>query len=228
MSEPANQLQKAYIEVEGKQPPDDKIPCMFNPEQFSFTTTNRWGPGTPPGQSVPVKTFGGNSSGTFSLKLVFDTTREGGTVTTYTNKLLALMKIDPDLQGHDEERGSGRPPWIIFHWGTHLHTYHAVITNLTIAFTYFASDGTPLRASVDMSCEQYEPDDNWARQNPTSGTPKPHRTHQVQVGDSLDRLAARYYGDSTQWRRIASANGVRDPLALRPGTILAIPERSAS
>jgi hypothetical protein len=228
MTEPANQLQKAYIEVEAASGPGEQIPCMFNPEQFSFSTSNRWGPDTPPGQSVPVRTFGGNSSGTFGLKLVFDTTREGGTVTTYTNKLLQLMKIDETLQGHDDERGSGRPPWIIFHWGTHLHTYRAVITSLTIAFTYFASDGTPLRANVDMSCEQYEPDDNWARQNPTSGTPKPHRTHQVQVGDSLDRLAARYYGDSTQWRRIASANGVRDPLALRPGTVLAIPERSAS
>ena len=40
-----------------------------------------------------------------------------------------------------------------------------------------------------MSLEQYEPDANWGPQNPTSGTPKPNRTHQVQVGDTLDRIA---------------------------------------
>ena len=37
----------------------------------------------------------------------------------------------------------------------------------------------------------------------------------------------RYYGDSTLWRNIAAANGIKDPLALVPGTLLAIPERSA-
>ena len=101
----------------------------------------------------------------------------------------------------------------------------AAIVDLDVSFTYFSSEGLPLRASVNMSLEQYEPDANWGPQNPTSGTPKPNRTHQVQVGDSLDRIAARYYGDSTQWRAIASANGIADPLALRPGRLLAIPER---
>ena len=83
-----------------------------------------------------------------------------------------------------------------------------------------------MRASVDLSCEQYEPDANWGPQNPTSGTPSPNRTHQVRVGDSLDRIAAKYYGDSTKWRTIAAMNGIGDPLELRPGSLLAIPERA--
>ncbi len=78
---------------------------------------------------------------------------------------------------------------------------------------------------MNLSLEQYEPDANWGPQNPTSGTPKPNRTHQVQVGDTLDRIAGRYYGDSTQWRAIAGANGIGDPLDLKPGRVLAIPER---
>jgi nucleoid-associated protein YgaU len=32
-----------------------------------------------------------------------------------------------------------------------------------------------------------------------------------------------HYGDSTKWRSIATANGVEDPLALRPGGLLSIP-----
>ena len=60
-------------------------------------------------------------------------------------------------------------------------------------------------------------------QNPTSGTPLPHRVHRVQPGETLDRIAAMHYGDSTKWRAIASANGVEDPLALRPGGLLSIP-----
>ena len=40
-------------------------------------------------------------------------------------------------------------------------------------------------------------------QNPTSGTPDPHRVHRVQPGETLDRISAKYYGDSTRWRAIA-------------------------
>ncbi|MDQ1739694.1 MAG: hypothetical protein QOE53_1346, partial [Pseudonocardiales bacterium] len=60
-------------------------------------------------------------------------------------------------------------------------------------------------------------------QNPTSGTPRPHRVHRVQPGETLDRIAARYYGDSTRWRSLAAANNVEDPLAMRPGALLSVP-----
>jgi len=62
-------------------------------------------------------------------------------------------------------------------------------------------------------------------QNPTSGTPRPHRVHRVQPGETLDRIAAAHLGDATSWRVIAQANGIEDPLAVKPGTLLAIPER---
>ena len=42
-----------------------------------------------------------------------------------------------------------------------------------------------------------------------SGTPEPNRVHQVQPGETLDRIAAKYFEDSTKWRSIAAANGVR-------------------
>jgi nucleoid-associated protein YgaU len=46
----------------------------------------------------------------------------------------------------------------------------------------------------------------------------------VQVGDTLDRIAARYFGDSTKWRDIATLNGLADPLDLTPGRLLSIPD----
>ncbi len=50
------------------------------------------------------------------------------------------------------------------------------------------------------------------------------RTHRVVAGETLDRIAARHYRDASQWRVIAEANGVLDPLDVRPGTLLAVPE----
>jgi hypothetical protein len=219
---PPSQLQKAFLETES----GTRINCMFNPAKFSFSTSNRWESDTIPGKSSPTKRFAGGDGGSFSLSLVFDTTGDGKSVTEHTNKLLGLMKVDTKLPGYDPQRNNGRPPWVKFRWGTQIHTFRAIIKSMDVAFTYFSSDGMPLRANVEMSCEQFEPDENWGRQNPTSGTPKPNRTHQVRVGDTLDRVAAQYYGDSTKWRSIANVNGIADPLAIKPGQLLAIPEGS--
>jgi hypothetical protein len=216
------QLQKAFLTTEK----NDKIECMFNPGRFAFTMANRWEADRTPGKNSPTLRYAGGESGTFSLSLVFDTTAAGTTVTTYTNKLLKLMEVDTTLPGYDASRNSGRPPWVTFHWGTDIHTFKAIISNLGVTFTYFSNEGLPLRANVEVSLEQYEPDPTWTRQNPTSGTPKPQRSYQVSPGDTLDRIAARQYGDSTMWRAIAAANGIQDPLDLTPGRLLAIPERS--
>jgi LysM repeat protein len=160
------------------------------------------------------------------LNLTFDTTSDGKAVTEYTDKLLKLMEIDTKIAGYKEAEHNGRPPWVKFHWGTHLHSFRAVITSATVQFTYFSHEGVPLRASVDLSLVQYEADGNWGPQNPTSGTPEPNRTHRVQTGETLDRIAATYYGDSTQWRDIARLNSITDPLDLSPGRLIAVPERS--
>jgi LysM repeat protein len=217
----SNQLQKAYLEPET----GPKIDCMFNPARFSFTTANRWESDRVPGKGSPTLRFAGGEGGSFNLSLVFDTTSTGRAVTEHTGKLLKLMDVDTSLPGYEAARNNGRPPWVKFHWGTHLHSFKAVVKSADVTFTYFSNEGLPLRANVEMQLEQYEPDANWGPQNPTSGTPKPNRTHQVQVGDTLDRIASRYYGDSTKWRDIAAANGIADPLDLTPGGYLAIPER---
>jgi LysM repeat protein len=216
------QLQKAYLEVES----GGRIDCMFNPSTFAFSTSNRWETDQIPGKPTPTLRFAGGGSGSFNLSLVFDTTADGSTVTAHTNKLLKLLDVDTSLAGYDAAKNNGRPPWVKFHWGTDLHSFKAVVTSASVTFTYFSAEGLPLRANVELALQQYEPDANWGPQNPTSGTPKPNRTHQVQVGDTLDRIAARYYGDSTKWRDIATLNGIGDPLDLTPGRLLSIPERS--
>ena len=86
---------------------------------------------------------------------------------------------------------------------------------------YFVPDRHTLYAALTLT--QYEEDMAFGPQNPTSGTPRPHRVHRVQPGETLDRISALHLGDSTKWRSIAEANGIEDPLDLRPGSLLAIP-----
>ncbi|MEJ2862570.1 tail protein X [Actinomycetospora flava] len=62
---------------------------------------------------------------------------------------------------------------------------------------------------------------------PEAGTVAALAHHRVLTGDRLDLLAARYYGDSTAWWRIAEANDALDPDTLTGpdavGAVLVIP-----
>jgi len=209
---------KAYLEIEG----GDPLHCLFNPESLQVSIRTSWEGDRTPGIEAPQVEWRGGESGTMKLDLLFDTSRKGEPVTDHTDRLIKLLKVDPNLPGYSEAKQNGRPPWVIFHWGK-FHSFKAVVTDLDLRFTYFSSSGEPLRANASLTLKQYAPEPLWPAQNPTSGTPLPARSHQVQPGETLDRVAARYYDDPTAWRQVAQANGIRDPFNVRPGTRVDVP-----
>lgn len=212
--------EKAFLETES----GDRLPCLFNPAELQLSRANGWAGDAMPGKGVPTLRYTGARSGRLRVSLFFDTTSDGTAVTRYTGKILKLMDVEPALPGSDERSNNTRPPWVKFHWGA-MHSFKAVITDLELSFVYFAPDGTPLRARLELTLTQYEEEAAFGPQNPTSGTPRPHRTHRVQRGETLDRIAAQHYGDATRWRPIAEANGIEDPLALKPGAVLRVPRQ---
>ena len=211
-------LQKAFLETETGQ----HIDCLFNPAHLTLTKSNHWVADLVPGRASPNLYFTGGLGGALTASLTFDTTKDGSAVTVHTAKLLKLMAVDQKLPGYDSATGRGRPPWVKFHWGD-FHSFAGVIVDLHIDFTYFSADGTPLRAITGLVLRQYAEEGDFGPQNPTSGTPEPERVHRVRTGETLDRIAATYYGDSGRWRAVAAANRIEDPLALSPGTVLTIP-----
>jgi LysM repeat protein len=211
-------LEKAFLKIEG----GTQVPCLFNPESLSMSHSNNWRSESLPGKGVPTLSYEGANSGTMSLELTFDTTATGKPVTDHTSKILALMEVDPNLPGTNEDTNNARPPTVSFHWGD-MHSFEAIASDLQLTFNYFSSTGVPLRAKVNLSLKQYAAGRSYGPQNPTSGTPRPSRVHRVQPGETLDRISARYYGDSTRWRMLANANGLEDPLGIRPGALLDIP-----
>ena len=210
---------KAFLKTEQ----GDQIDCLFNPAELTISKSNTWNASEKKGGNAPELRFQGGQSGTLTLTLTLDTTDKGSDVTEHTNKLLDLLKVDPALAGSDRQRNKARPPWVEFHWGK-LHSFKAIVERLQLKFTFFASDGTPLRAKADMTLKQWKDEAERPLQNPTSHTPTLHTVHRLAHGETLDRVAAKHYADSTRWRLIAEANDVVDPLTLEPGLLLVIPE----
>ena len=155
-----------------------------------------------------------------SLRLFFDTTDEGKPVTNYTDQLLSLMEIDTSLPGSDENTNNARPPWVQFHWGS-MHSFKAVVASVSVELHLFLQPGRAPSGRRRPHSHPVRGRQGLRRSKPDVGHARtPTASHRVQPGETLDRIAATYYGNPTQWRPIADLNGIEDPMALRPGRIL--------
>ena len=196
------------------------INCMFNPYEYSVSKSNTFEEKPGNGSDVPQVEFKKAGAQTLKLQLFFDTYQTGEDVSLTTNKLWRLMEAKTNEQAAEDTKQS--PPFVVFLWG--VFRFVSVITSMTQKFTLFKMDGTPVRATADITFTQYSDLNDYPNQNPTSGGGPIQRVRQVTAGDRLDTIAADIYGDSSKWRLIAEYNNINDPLALKPGTYLGIPQ----
>jgi nucleoid-associated protein YgaU len=194
----------------------DYLTCQFNPETITINKTISWGEEAQSALNAPDQHFNGGQAATYSLSLWFDTTSMGNKdVRGFTNKLLKLTL---------KAANGTRPPVVRLVWGV-FKTFRAVVTSVNVTYKLFLPSGIPVRALAVVSLKQAADGDSGRlpAQNPSSRT-DPRKTYRVQEGDRLDLLAYRQYGDATQWRRLAEANGIDNPLDLKPGQLLVIPQ----
>ena len=219
---------KASFEVEKGGP----IPFLFNPAELSMSLAAKWEAESDDEEPQ----FKGMDTETLSFTLLLDSTQNPGKmvtsptdkpqpVTKWTSKLINLVRPDA-VSGTNKDTNDERPPWVRFQWGDFV-SFKAVVESLDITFKLFSPDGVPLRAECAITLRKFEDDDTWPKQNPTSGTPAPERSHLMQPGETLDRVAAVELADPTAWRSIAQANGIRDPFKVRPGVQVSVPRRGA-
>ena len=101
------------------------------------------------------------------------------------------------------------------------------LQNLTITYTLFRPDGTPLRAKLAVSFLGFTSEQQLAQE---SALASPDMTHIVTVvaGDSLPTLCYRIYGSSLYYLRVAELNKLNTFRRLEPGTQLMFPPLTGS
>lgn len=196
----------------------DTIQFQFNPKELSVAKSAKWTRASGRGnkKSGPPQ-YNGPEPSKLTLEMFFDASdTQSSDVVDSVEKLFSCCV--PTDSSYDQKKGS--PPWVLFRWGG-LTGFLAYVSNVTAKYTLFTSGGKPVRATCTVTLEELSGDA--PRQNPTSGGLVPRRVHVAVEGDTLAGIAYKEYGLAAMWRAIADANGIDDPMRLRPGARLLLP-----
>jgi len=187
------------------------IPVMFNPPEYSLEKSNQFAEVDIPGLgSSPLQFVKGNVQ-TLRMELFFDTTDTGIDVRTFTEPVVGFTALNAETHA---------PPKLLFVWGS--LAFPCVLESLTQRFDYFNPAGLPLRARLTVALKGYDLLESLLASIPLESADRV-KTWIVKTGDTLQAIAGNEYGDPTQWRPIAQANDIDNPLVLQPGQTLIIP-----
>jgi hypothetical protein len=207
------ELAKAVIKPVG----GNDIKVLFNPTQYQVSESNQFSEVAIPGVGAPPLQFVRGTARTLSMQLFFDTydpvqsnVKQGSDVRKYTDQIVGLLAVDSDKHA---------PPICRFSWA-HF-AFVGVLEKADQTFTLFMPDGTPVRATIDVTFKELGQEQADQAGRLFSADFAKH--YVVRRGDTLSNIAADKYGDPAKWRPIAEENGLDDPLALEPGQVLVIP-----
>ena len=199
-----------------------KIPVMFNPTDYTVSQEINYAQAAIPGLSQPLLQFMNGNVPTLDMELFLDTTEtvqvNGRTVATagsdvrnLVQQISNLMTIDPTTHA---------PPVLVFTWASLSFT--CVLAKAAQKFVMFLSDGTPVRARLQVSFHGYTTASTEAKEIKRE-TADYSKTYTVAQGDTLSKIAGVVYGNPALWRPIGLNNGIADSIDLVADTQLLVP-----
>ena len=214
----SGELSKALIFVVDGMMAGQMIECMFRPKEYAISKQNNWQTKESKGKE-PQLEFRGGGNCTLTMELFFDTYEADEDVRKHTSRIIKLMDIDPMLK--DKTTAKGRPPMCRFQWGPVI-AFNAVITQINHKYTMFKSDGTPVRATLNVTFREVAEANKFPAQNPTTMSKQGYKLRTVREGETLDCIAFEEYGSAALWRHIADTNRLEDPMNIHVGQVLSI------
>jgi contractile injection system tube protein len=199
-----------------------KLEFHFNPTEYSVRKSGSWNTA---GRSMGTKggakpNYLGSNPQSMSLQIFFDDWESGkGDVVKGVEQLLDWCTPSKDSLSKEHPQ----PPVLKLVWGSnqHLQDHKFYLESVSAKYIMFKPDGTPVRATADISLKEVPTDP--PPTNPTSGSIHARRTHVIGQGDTLQSIANREYGKPGLWRGIAVFNDIDDPIRLQLGSRLLLP-----
>jgi hypothetical protein len=231
----AKPAKATLIEVDPDTPADAQtVTVQFNPETLKVTYANQIvTPQEGKSQENASMQFVGAGTMKLALQIWFDVTGEATGTEPLPNDVRELTrKVTYFITPRETPPKSGKykPPIVRFKWGT--FQFDGIMESLEESLEFFASDGTPLRASMTLALSNQRIEIPPSGSSQGSGMPPgaggpgtPARGTQplseARAGDTLQGLAARA-GAGVSWQAIATANNIDNPRALAPGQLVGV------
>ncbi len=206
----------------GSETSGDTLVAMFNPNKLTVSRSVSWPSQGAAKRDTAESQFVGGEPATLGVDLLFDTYDTPELVkksvkTLYVDKLMKLTTV----AGHGAMH---RPPVVRLSWGEQAVFFQGVLQQLETQYTMFVESGVPVRATNRCSFKQWVSTSKDLVQQKLMSSDVT-KVWVVRRGESLASIAAAEYGDVREWRSIAEANAIDDPLALSVGTRLTLPPR---
>jgi nucleoid-associated protein YgaU len=178
---------------------NENIPVMFNPEEYTLNRDINYAQAAIPGLSAPVLQFVNGNMQTLEMELFLDTYEEHRVGTKVTNR------------AQEDVRKLSRQV-----------TFTCVLARTSQKFVMFLPNGTPVRARLQVTFNEYRSVDLEAKEIKRE-TSDYSKRYEVSEGETLSSIATRTYGDPRLWRVIAIHNAIERPRSLSPGLRLLLP-----
>jgi LysM repeat protein len=191
------------------------LDVCFNPREYTFSKSAPWAEHNVQGLDAPNQEWTSGAPMKLNVELFFDAYELEGDARdcrTWTDQLEVMQLVNPDKH---------RPPILLFVWGKKLN-FKCILTQMSIRFTMFLDDGTPVRAIATCTFTEFSPPEEQLQAKPRH-SPDHTKRRVVKQGDTLAWIASKEYGNPGEWRIIADANGIDDPMNLTVGQELLIP-----
>ena len=127
------------------------VQATINPEEIRYEKNVPWQRHKRSSRSDPVLEFPGPEPATLSLELILDTGDDQISVyEEHVRKLQAMTLFPKNVRVQEKKH----PPLCLFTWGENFPAFKGVIESLSIRYTQFLPDGTPLRAICAVTMKE--------------------------------------------------------------------------
>jgi hypothetical protein len=192
----------------------EDIPVLFNPEEYTLNKDINYAQTGVPGLSGPITQFVHGNLKTLEMELFLDTyeahraggrllNQAGEDVRKLAHAITGLMDINPETHA---------PPVLLFTWASLCFT--CVLASVNQRFTMFLPDGTPVRARLQVTFNEFRNAELEAKET---------KLYVVRQGETLSAIAQATYSNPALWRPIALRNEIDDARTLPAGLQLVVP-----
>lgn len=200
------------------------LQVWINPEKYTHVYKVCYNDRQPQGSPGGSPDFDKIPSDRVSFELVFDGTGVVGSpipgVLPFTDDGITKQVEEFKKLVFSYDGNIHSPRYLQLVWGRMF--FNCRLQELSLTYTLFKPDGTPLRARADASFLGYTDEVTLAKKSKPSS---PDLTHlrTVRAGDTLPLLCWEVYGSSEWYARVAAFNGLAGFRELAPGMELAFP-----